>query len=213
MDNTAFEQFIREVRQLWAELRARGCREDHLPAAGESAVAAFEHQFGITLPDNYRRFVRDVSAGGAWLYSLDDHVRGESHKGLPGDPKRPWPHARAWNLPPAEFAAIPDEGADPVGYAAFWQRYFHPDLISGSMPLSDGGCSVWYLLVVTGSERGNVWEDDRGAESGIIPMDVDGRRFTFPEFYLWLLRSLIRCSRAGDQRQAESGAAADRPRE
>lgn len=191
MDANSFEDFAREVRRLWAELAAARLRADPLPPAGEPAVAALERHLGVAFPADYRRFLCDVSAGGAWLYSVDDHLRGRTHKGLPGDPTRPFLHARAWNLSRAEFAAAPDEGADPDGYEAFWARYFRSELIDGTIPLSDGGCSSWYLLVVTGPERGCVWEDDRGVDSGLAPVSADGRHLRFPEFYLWLLRSFL----------------------
>ncbi len=48
------------------------------------------------------------------------------------------------------------------------------------------GCGVYFLLVVSGPERGNIWIDDRASDYGITPWGGD----FFTWYDTWLEDSL-----------------------
>jgi hypothetical protein len=169
MATNSFEAFASEVLRLWEKLSRKGCIVEQHPAATEEEVAAFERQYEIHLPTEYRQYLLHLCNGGGWLHGLKDFERRGAFKGMPGDYRKQFPHKRTWNLTARQFARLPQEGVDDAGYAAFWKSYFRPALIDGAIPVCEDACSRWYLLVVTGSERGKVWIDERGSESGIFP--------------------------------------------
>ncbi|MFF1560684.1 hypothetical protein [Streptomyces sp. NPDC058279] len=53
------------------------------------------------------------------------------------------------------------------------------------------GCAARQWLVVSGPERGRIWNDDRADEVDLAPLlDDDGRPVTFTRWYLdWLDRA------------------------
>ncbi len=50
------------------------------------------------------------------------------------------------------------------------------------MRIVNDGCELYYLLIVTGSERGNVWYDGRMNSKGIFPLEGKNGRVAFDEF-------------------------------
>ena len=192
MANKSIDSFVGEVRRLWKEHEEKGHPLDLRPPAAESAVAAFERKHRIKLSKEYRQFLLELANGGAWIHSLNDFEHRGTFKGIPGDFRKPFPHRRKWNLTARQFASMPEEGIDDAGYAAFWKDYFRPNLIDGAIPVCEGGCSRWYLLVVTGPGHGNVWIDEPGSEAGIFPAtNGRGRRLRFDEWYIAYLNYLL----------------------
>ena len=55
------------------------------------------------------------------------------------------------------------------------------------------GCAIYFLLVVTGNNAGQIWVDDRANDSGIYPAisKLTGKQMTFFEWYdEWLTENL-----------------------
>jgi hypothetical protein len=71
-------------------------------------------------------------------------------------------------------------------------NYFSTEHISGSICLCNLGGGELFLLVVTGSEAGNVWYDGRGNYGGIFPYSYkEKERVGFLEWYdIWLTEIL-----------------------
>jgi hypothetical protein len=193
MDRTPdYDDFAEQVRERLAQLRKRdrtGQFRLRKPAAEED-VAGYEHRHGITFPEPYRTFLLKVTDGGTGLYSLGSHFFNDDGPGPEvGDPRKPFPHAVAWNEE-SEFVDtdrdLTDEEEERL--EAWRENYDRPELVDGAVPLADEGCAHYALLVVTGPQRGNVWMDSRGSEEGIYPVtDAQGGHVTFAEWYMtWL---------------------------
>jgi hypothetical protein len=128
------------------------------PPLGWPSVYAFEEANGVVLPEPYRTFVATVTAGGR---HVGPPAYGLVHPGrLPDD----WP--AEWRIAAAE--------SFPLEEAWIWEGAEHErdDGISihdvftrGIVPLGTDGCGIYWALVVTGSQRGHVWElTDCGAQ-------------------------------------------------
>ncbi|BBH70879.1 hypothetical protein ACTI_75640 [Actinoplanes sp. OR16] len=117
-------------------------------ALGWPAVRAFEEEHGVTVPEPYRTFVAEVSDGsfaGPPDYGLvalaevpDDWGDDRSQRVL----ARPFPLAAAWLWEE-------DEDAD----EDLIEQVFN----DGSIVLGTDGCGMYWHLVVSGPQRGQVW--------------------------------------------------------
>ena len=69
------------------------------------------------------------------------------------------------------------------------EHYWNPAFMNGAIPICDRGCALRQWLVVSGPQRGYVWNDDRADYGGIYPLlNEEGRPMTFTDWYLsWLL--------------------------
>lgn len=138
----------------------------------------------VTLPEDYRQFLLEVANGGAGpnygLQRLDASV----HKGTGNLLFCPWPHRAAWNLKHSQFATA----------AEYDDVYFADEQVQGSLFLSDLGCGHEVLLVISGRERGTIWEDSRGSDTGIVPVQYGAdpaEHASFSDWYeAWLDKSL-----------------------
>ena len=87
-------------------------------------------------------------------------------------------------------AAYPDEEEFLRDYRAWDARHdeLHDALTEGTLCVSEQGCAYYTLLVVTGPERGTMWDDVRAAGEGVVPVERAGKtRVSFAEWYLhWL---------------------------
>ena len=69
---------------------------------------------------------------------------------------------------------------------ALEEESFAPALTDGAFWIAEHGCALRSLLVITGPERGTIWNDLRADGRGLVPCGV-----TFSEWYLaWLDESL-----------------------
>lgn len=110
------------------------------PFLTEQEVALFEHQWGVTLPEEYRAFLTQA---------------GNGEKGA-------WEHRAGIGLYPLQYAARevdPEDLAIPfpvprtleeAGRLACGRRW-------GCLPIAEEGSGIVTQLIVTGSERGNIW--------------------------------------------------------
>lgn len=135
----------------------------------EEAVIEFEQQYGISLPDEYREFLLRVANGGHQsfrpLFRLNEG--GEYTRILPLL-DQPFQHTKDWN----EFNAEEDD---------------NDFYIQGALPFFHEGCGYYYFLVVTGSERGNIWMDARVSDGGVLPVKdtQTGQPITFFQWFKW----------------------------
>lgn len=136
------------------------------PCLSEDEVIDFETQHQIRLPEGYRRFLLEIGNGGLGPdYGLLELGRFgyrdtlENPEFYSGYLSRPFPHTKAWNYHDVDQYEEADE------------EYINQ--MQGSLYISTRGCTMEVHLVVTGSEAGNLWMDDRGADYGITPLNVD----------------------------------------
>jgi SMI1 / KNR4 family (SUKH-1) len=109
-------------------------------------VEAFETEHGIALPEGYRRFVLEIGNGGEKFYDIVPLGRVPRHF-----------HRRAED----EFARL----ANPFPFTKFWvwEAEDSPDearmeqVGDGRLILGDQGCGIYWALIVTGPQRGQMW--------------------------------------------------------
>lgn len=129
------------------------------PRLREAEVAAFEREHGVALPREYRRFLIEVGDGGD----------GPPDGGL-----------MALGAVPGDFHVAADELLarlrEPFGEteAWIWEQEEEQDearearVLQGALVLGTDGCGLYYLLIVTGAARGQMW---MLADVGVTPMD------------------------------------------
>jgi len=108
-----------------------------------------------------------------------------------GQLSAPFRHADAWN----DLTGMPDRNdMNEDAYEAFEQRYYDTRLVDGAIPICHLGCALRQWLVITGSEDGNVWGDDRADHKGLYPLRATAHdRLRFFEWYRsWLDEVLAR---------------------
>ncbi|MFG3039201.1 SMI1/KNR4 family protein [Streptomyces sp. NPDC048330] len=129
---------------------------DASPPAGWDAVRSFEEEHGVVLPEPYRTCVAEVGDGlraGPPYYGLLPLAEVPSDWGA-DRPQRllaePFPLEEAWL-----WEAEDDETALPVEeFEARTDRVFD----HGSLLLGTDGCGMYWHLIVTGPQRGHVWQ-------------------------------------------------------
>lgn len=150
----------------------------------EDDVLRFEREHGLSLPSDYRQFLRHVGNGGVGpyygLYSLADAVESDD----PGFLARPFPHRHWWNgCDPPNWFDLPDAHlATPTAESE--AAYFASEHVQGSLRLAHEGCGYHRILVVSGPERGTVWSDERASDGGITPMPYANGPFHVEGHYL-----------------------------
>ncbi len=170
------------------------------PVLSEAQVRQAEEQFGVAFPDDYRRYLLHVSAGGrVRTLSFDgsgwgwDGARHGEHANL----HLPFPdHDTAlaasedlWETEPKR-----EDYASAAAYQAdhdAWQEAAdaaEDARTHGAVLLCDDGCGFSTLLVVSGPMRGTMWFDGRATCDRLNPLLNDARRpASFAEWYLdWL---------------------------
>ena len=106
-----------------------------------------------------------------------------------------FPYVKDWNTnrPDGEDSDLYYQSE---AFAKWSYEYFDNKHISGSIRLSHYGCGIFYFLVVTGAEKGNIWVDDRCNDCGIYPAisKMAKAKMNFSEWYQeWLTESITFC--------------------
>jgi hypothetical protein len=117
----------------------------------ETELRAFEARHGVSLPADYRAFLSRVGNGGpgppaygcAALGETADDMDAEQRAGWSGLPQvaLPFPFTKSWVW---EEGAVSDEGT-------------REQTLRGCVYVGNDGCGMYWFVVVTGPERGNVW--------------------------------------------------------
>ncbi|MFC9501562.1 SMI1/KNR4 family protein [Streptomyces sp. NPDC056982] len=150
-------------------------RPEAAPPAGWEAVRSFEAEHGIVLPEPYRTFVAEIRDGlraGPPYYGLLPLAQTPPDWGS-DHPERllakPFPLTEAWlweaegdeeALPQQEFEARTD-----------------PVFDHGSLLLGTDGCGMYWHLIVTGPQRGHVWQI---AGEGAMPFGTQSANALMP---------------------------------
>jgi hypothetical protein len=153
---------------------------DFLPPLAECHVVAFERRSGIALPEEHRRFLREVSAGGRptrlgppHAMTLAEAARAVKREGGRLDAEFPLTAADAKRL-------IRADARTPSATRPAIRR----DLTDGVLPLMDLGGGEMDFIVVTGPQRGCIW---RAWDAGWSPLwgAVHGKPWQ-RGFFSWL---------------------------
>ncbi|MEU4096741.1 SMI1/KNR4 family protein [Streptomyces sp. NPDC026673] len=140
--------------------------DDGESALGWETVRAFEARHGVVLPEPYRTFVAEITDGSFQgppefgLVGLEELPGDWGDQRPERDLSRPFPLTSAWMW---EDDERPEEELAPL---------LGPVFDHGSIVLGTDGCGMYWYLVVTGPQRGRVWNIcgegacPFGAESG-----------------------------------------------
>ena len=127
----------------------------------------FEREHGISLPDDYRCFLLKIGNGGAGppYYGLEK--LGEVPSDCRGYMKQFWSRVPNINRPfpfTADFFFSEDERD--LRRRQTEEKLWGNQAYYGNLMLGTDGCYMYWQLIVSGLERGNVW---LLTEQGIIP--------------------------------------------
>lgn len=140
----------------------------------EEKVRNFEVNNGISLPEDYRRFITTVSKGGTQpFYGMPGIDEGKRRSGLIANVKLKFPYTLK---KPLNIAKLSDEECDRLFdecYADF-----------GFIQLCHEGCSMYSILIVNAEDKetyGTVWYYDLANDIGIFPLinPSDGKAMHF----------------------------------
>jgi hypothetical protein len=213
------------VRERLASLASARAREKVFGASGHGFVlyptltaaelVDLERFAGVRLPADYRGFLLEVGSGGVGPgYGLErpqraaDGWRWTGHGvttvaklSVPFRPFDPRVNAEhdATRPAPQDF---PDH-ASYVEASRAWVRRadeLHDEENFGAITLSHQGCGYYWLLVVSGPERGTMWDDSRASDGPLSPLTGPaGERLSFARWYLdWLAEAEAVVAAAGE---------------
>jgi hypothetical protein len=182
-----------------ADFHGHGHCFELLPVLTEEQLRAVERRLGTELPDEYGTFLLEVGAGGAGpdygLFPMNPPVPdAPPATGRCVMPFRPELTAELDEhecAEPQRRADYADDDAFTAAYAAWEARHeeLHDALTEGTLCISSQGCAYYTLLVVTGPQRGTMWDDVRAVGEGVVPVELQGKTgpVSFAEWYLnWL---------------------------
>ena len=167
-----------------------------LPPLREADLADVERAAGVGLPEDYRSFLLEMSAGGAGPHyglipfpsgPLDDELSERLTAPFRPEVVQPLIDAHWREVPRGD--AYPDEESHARARSAWNNRLdeLNEPLLNGTLELSHQGCGYYDVLVLNGRRRGSMWTDDRAADLSVNPVGADGRDVTFADWYLgWL---------------------------
>jgi hypothetical protein len=143
----------------------------------ESEIVDFETEYNIRLPEDYRQFLLEVGGSGVnpgyKLYSLNEERRASP---VNSDLQRPFPFQEKMDYENLQVVAqeLGVYSSDPdVGYT--WIEDIEP-LNHGHLWVCYTGCQCWYILIVTGEARGQIWYVDLPAPFAPVVL-LDGKLF------------------------------------
>jgi len=172
----------------------------------ESEAAAFERDYKIVLPADYRQFITKLGNGGAgpfygvfqigFMEHNSDEGPWHENDGFVGTLSKPFPLHAEWNdltgQPGADLLRR-DEKEYWRQTDEFERRYRSSELVNGAFPICHEGCALRIWLVVTGEQAGRLWEDRRSEFAGLRPIRLcDGFGATFSEWYREWLDECVR---------------------
>lgn len=169
----------------------------------------FETKYQVKLPTDYKRFLNKIGNGGAGPYYGIHPLSRNLGKFNPENKfenlKLAFPHYRKWNWSKKildrfeKLKGDEDEEIAEFFDTIFWQQYGKEELTSGSLYISEYGCALRYLLIVTGADIGKIWFDQRADHDGINPVvDNNGKKLDFYSWYLeWLDKSINEIKKQG----------------
>lgn len=144
------------------------------PCLSNKDIQVFEARYNITLPSEYRSFLLEVGNGGAGPgYGLSG-LLGIEHENVIAEKlyqenyeilSKPFPLTKAWN----DLDLIVNNN---TSFVANSDAYFDDKFIQGTLTITNYGCGIYGMLVITGEQSGKIWIDDRTNDNGIYPASL-----------------------------------------
>lgn len=130
------------LERIRAKIKRRGV--NLRPPVEHWDVEAFEAMHNIRLPEGYRRFILEIGDGGdgppgCRFYSLHEPERDRYNLLVPLDVPFPLTEGRRWEEE--------EEGKDRL----------QEGIYNGYLIIGNEGCGEFWGIIVTGAERGNIW--------------------------------------------------------
>ncbi|MCC5607233.1 SMI1/KNR4 family protein [Nostoc sp. CHAB 5834] len=141
------------------------------PCLSDKDIQVFESRYNITLPSEYRNFLLEIGNGGAGPgYGLSGLSGIESEDVIPEKLysknykilSKPFTLTKAWN----DLDLITKNNSD---FVTNNNNYFDNKFIQGTLNITNYGCGIYAMLIVTGEQSGKIWIDDRTNDNGIYP--------------------------------------------
>jgi hypothetical protein len=162
---------------------------------GESEILVFESKHKIRLPPDYRGFLKEIGNGGSgpayglfplskWNFELE--ITGKDY--LSGD----FPYTEKWNRL-QDFENEVEDYGNSEEFQKWEKAYYSDKHTTGSIRICHYGCAIYYLLVISGTEAGQIWVDDRASDKGIYPATSKStkHKLAFIDWYdEWLTESI-----------------------
>jgi hypothetical protein len=173
------------------------------PPLSRESVTEYENLHGFALPDDYRVYLTEVGNGGAgpWqgLLPLEEAVRNSILPEVPDCLTRDFiPAAIHTGGAPGSDRWFQFRDPNGRGYVRIEPAEGASNrFLCGSLVIAygrpRGGTAMQYRLVLTGSERGRVWRDDRNRSGSIGPCESASRGLRDVGFREWMLAWLEDC--------------------
>ncbi|MEH2244611.1 SMI1/KNR4 family protein [Nostoc sp.] len=144
------------------------------PCLSNKDIQMFESRYNIILPSEYRNFLLEVGNGGVGPgYGLSGLSGIENEDVIPEKLyqenyeilSQPFPLTEAWN----DLDLIVKNN---TGFVANNDTYFDDKFIQGTLTITNYGCGIYAMLVITGEQSGKIWIDDRTNDNGIYPASL-----------------------------------------
>ncbi len=153
--------------------------KDHMyklnPTLSENQISEFEKKYGVTLPLDFRLFLKEIGNGGA----------GPSF-GIPQ--LESFFSSREYDIEiESDFlsTSFPYSVNNPYVYSDETDESLIKEM-TGTLTLCHHGCGYFDMLILTGDEKGTVWFDSRCSDQGM------GRIFDcFLDWYFYWLKKSI----------------------
>jgi hypothetical protein len=130
------------------------------PPLSDAELLAFEQAHQVMLPSEYRRFLQQVGNGGSGPPEYGLRPLGATESWWGNEQRAAWQHFESIRRP------------FPFTQPWYWEDETSPDpaqlaaVYDGTLYLGTDGCGMDWALVVTGQQRGYVWQI---SEAGITP--------------------------------------------
>lgn len=166
-------------------------------------INRFEDKFEIQLPQDYKLFLSQIGNGGAGPFYGIHPLQRDLGQFNPENKfellKFDFPLKKAWNWSDKifskfeEFQESEDEEIAELFDRIYWEQYCKDELTHGSIYITEYGCALRFLLIITGDEKGKIWFDQRADQNGINPVtDKQGNKLDFSDWYVdWLDKSIM----------------------